>query len=585
MSTEKRREEKRREEKNKDIEVRSQKSGVRIKASPSRARPSRDRERAVNPGRARLPRAESRGEQAVNMPSSPSPLSRLGGMLHSVLEFVRAIPRQQLRNPESRIPNPDHPSLTPDQFRRMLEEALAADPNLARRVLRPLLGTVLFPIQGGNPGNEWHLYKYNGSEVLGPAQAVELSNGNVGIGTTNPAGVFQILKGAADANHWVNISNNVGTGPGTPPASMNAGLILGWNPSGGMGESQILYGPGAGWAPHLQFGRWNGSVRTIEMTLKDGNLGIGTTDPAAPLDVNGPAAFMNGLTVRSNLSEGGQVTLNDAGVTSPGETAQSWNLDTGPSNFFRIFRGAGGLVALAVNPTTGTVGIGTGTTTPAEKLDVAGNVKAEGIIGPPRMMLSSASFSIAAGQDTESASFAAGDGVMEARTGTTVGSVDDTLGGVTDFSNLLQYEGIARNLNVSGAFLSAHARWTSDTSATNRQFYVLAGGVGNNAGVGELLWNGFGFKAEGSALKGVTILNGNPTVVDLATSISNTFLELWAVRRGSSVEFYVNGVLKGSSTSNLPTSAASTYEVQVTNGGLGGEAALQVGYLTVGFPM
>jgi hypothetical protein len=86
-------------------------------------------------------------------------------------------------------------------------------------------------------------------------------------------------------------------------------------------------------------------------------------------------------------------------------------------------------------------------------------------------------------------------------------------------------------------------------------------------------------------LKGVTIASGNPTIVDLSTTLtSGTFVELWAVRRGSSVEFYVNGVLKGSSNSNLPSGAASTYEVQVTNGASGGEAALQVGYLTVGFP-
>ena len=40
-------------------------------------------------------------------------------------------------NRESRFPNPDPPSLTPEQFRRMLEETLAADPTLARRVPGP----------------------------------------------------------------------------------------------------------------------------------------------------------------------------------------------------------------------------------------------------------------------------------------------------------------------------------------------------------------------------------------------------------------------------------------------------------------
>ena len=64
--------------------------------------------------RARLSRAQSRDKQAVNavsmIPSTPPP-----------------------------------PSLSPEQFHRMLAEVLAADPDLVRRVLLPLSGTVRVP--------------------------------------------------------------------------------------------------------------------------------------------------------------------------------------------------------------------------------------------------------------------------------------------------------------------------------------------------------------------------------------------------------------------------------------------------------
>ena len=340
-----------------------------------------------------------------------------------------------------------------------------------------------------------------------------------------------------------------------------------------------MLGPGTG-TGSTGFGLHTGSVTALYI-LQNGKIGIGTTSPQSGLDIQGDFGTYFSISANSISRTFFQMIDTNAGgktwIYGPGT-------GTGDNSGIGLYNLTDAKLAYFIK-NNGNVGIGT--TNPQEKLDVAGNIKAEGLIGPPRMMLASASFSIAAGQDTGSASFAAGDGIMEARTGTTANSIDDTLGGITDFNNLLQNDGIARNLNVSGAFLSAHARWTNDTSATNRLFYLLGGGVGNNAGVGELLRNGFGFKAEGNTLFGVLRLNGSETTQSLGVTLSpGTFVELHAACRGSSsVQFYVDGVLKATVTATMPSTAASTYEVQVTNGASGGEAALQVGYLTVGFPM
>ena len=52
-------------------------------------------------------------------------------------------------------------------------------------------------------------------------------------------------------------------------------------------SSALAFGVGAGISP-IQF--WNGSPSSAKMTiLENGNVGIGTTTPTYPLDVNGTA--------------------------------------------------------------------------------------------------------------------------------------------------------------------------------------------------------------------------------------------------------------------------------------------------------
>lgn len=146
-------------------------------------------------------------------------------------------------------------------------------------------------------------------------------------------------------------------------------------------------------------------------------------------------------------------------------------------------------------------------------------------------------------------------------------------------SSYLGNVGTTMRLSIErpGSFLSLRASWSNVVAG--HVFYILAGSDSRA--------NGMGFKGVGTALKGVTIEGGVETEVDLATSLNQSQpLTLLSLRRESSVEFYVDGALKGSSSTNLPSIidrpcwlSADNTNTNSTNG------ILIVGYLTIGSPM
>lgn len=251
-----------------------------------------------------------------------------------------------------------------------------------------------------------------------------------------------------------------------------------------------------------------------------------------------------------------------------------WPSDGAEPNVSTLnYPGAGATVAnAAVVPLSGNaLKAKSGNATADLILDVNGYYA---LSSPPssQLLLHHASFQGTADELTGTTKTAS-DGFLILLTSTAPNSVGDVR---NQFGN-----GATSGLDRPGTYISVRARWNESISALHR-FYVLAGGESG----GTLLQAGFGFKAVGAALKGVSISGGVETELDLQTMLSSgTFRDLLAIRRTSSIEFFVDGIPKGSVSMNLPSSANSTYEVRVANGTSGTEAGVHVGFLTVGIPM
>ena len=171
------------------------------------------------------------------------------------------------------------------------------------------------------------------------------------------------------------------------------------------------------------------------------------------------------------------------------------------------------------------------------------------------------------------------DGFEQITTTTDANAVEDA-GSVQNAA-----DGLAAGLNNPGAFISMRVRWITAIDEAKHKFYLLAGGMTG----GLFLYNGFGCRADGSSLKGLTILSGAPTAWTLSPAVNlstNSWVNLLAIRRAATVEFYVDGIFRGSANlASLPATIGSTYEARIENGSGGSSAGWQVGFLTVGVPI
>jgi hypothetical protein len=340
------------------------------------------------------------------------------------------------------------------------------------------------------------------------------------------------------------------------------------------------------------------TVQNSTIFQSNGLVGIGNASPTRTLDVNGEIRVAGGnIFMQRNLTD------------LAGRRNWAWGTETfnvgDVSLFVSTSNTAFPSVPVFTALSNGSMGVGLAT--PTQKLDVAGTVKATSFvaqgapsqsanlqewqdnsgnaialvnsggayIGPMGMLLRCASFQSTNLTTAGTGSIALlGDGYIRLQSGTTASSFADVRDSPTGQT------GVGDGIGKPGAFLTARVNWSHSPDSA-WAYYVLAGGEHGGA----TLFRAFGFKAEGAALKGVTREAGNETLMDLGTTLTTEFVNLLAVRRNASVDFYVNGVLKGTSTTNLPLTANSSYEIRVLNGSSGTNAIMEVYLLSVGLPI
>ncbi|MFA6048112.1 MAG: tail fiber domain-containing protein [Parcubacteria group bacterium] len=206
-------------------------------------------------------------------------------------------------------------------------------------------------------------FNFNSGQVY-----VQQSNGNVGIGTTSPGQLLSVFGSAADlTTSLVSITNNAAGSAGikfltrtpTNGGPYTSGRIMSVFDGAGFADARItLQTPTAAdtWADVL--------------TLKNGNVGIGTTGPVALLHLAGSGNPASPATSGSTQSTGLRLRIGStpsAGSTvldiGKGSGGGSWLQATDSTNL-------GSNYDLLLNPNGGNVGIGT--TGPGAKLDVNG---------------------------------------------------------------------------------------------------------------------------------------------------------------------------------------------------------------------
>ncbi|MAF36456.1 hypothetical protein CL622_05060, partial [archaeon] len=231
---------------------------------------------------------------------------------------------------------------------------------------------------GDNPTNLKFQTTSDGSAT--PTDRITIKdNGNVGIGTTTPSQLFEIQGG--DPHLFIDNSN------------ANGNTFIDINATG-TGDAYVRWTGDSNTG--LRFVNDTSSTNPVMALLNNGNIGIGTTNPNALLQVEGDQAVGSDLGFNAsgvlyvnetNVGIGTDSPLDDLHIDGdqPGiyftDTAGSSSIvvDALDANYGIIFRGDAGANHMAVL-NTGDVGIGT--TTPGARFEVvhAGSTETAAII-------------------------------------------------------------------------------------------------------------------------------------------------------------------------------------------------------------
>jgi hypothetical protein len=231
---------------------------------------------------------------------------------------------------------------------------------------------------------------FSGQVNAGIGSVTTLISSNI-VGTALSVATGIATIGTLNASNIVGTALSVATGISTLGVTTTTSLTAHSINVSGISTLQTTTIIGGG----TSTGTASQSLQVTGGAYVSGNVGVGTTNPSQPLDVNGNARLRGGIYDSNNSSGGSNNVLASNGsggwswqpVTSVGATSGVSIADDTSTNATRyiLFTNAtSGLVntenvsstKLTYNPSSGSLGINT--TTPTQPLDVNGNARLRG---------------------------------------------------------------------------------------------------------------------------------------------------------------------------------------------------------------